>query len=73
MIDEETVEYILRQLETQLADNFKKLGGCGEKSQSYKHGYREGYKDCTENFRDFLEDLVNGYVDDTDESEGEVQ
>lgn len=68
MIDEETVGYILRQLEVQLATSLKRLEGCGENSQSYKHGYRERYKDCAVDLQDFLEDLGNGYIDDTDES-----
>lgn len=59
MIDEETVEFILRKIEEWGTDNAKKLEKCGEHSQTYKHGYREGYKDCLADLADNLEDIID--------------
>ncbi len=57
MIDEETIEIILRALNEWESDNHNRLSECGVDSKSYKKGYRQGYNDALEDFTDYLNEL----------------
>lgn len=57
MIDEETIETILRALNEWEVGINRILENCPKNSQTYKHGYREGYKDCIEDITDYLNEL----------------
>ncbi len=54
MIDEETIETILRALNEWEVGINRSLEKCSKDSQTYKHGYREGYKDCIEDITDTI-------------------
>ncbi len=58
MIDESTIDIILRKLNEWGANNQNNSQKCSPSSQTYKHGYREGYSDCIADLTDWLNDLV---------------